>query len=239
MGSVESGPIVDKLQASGIAATTYPENPTPTNRDELLNTMINEVSVVIQPLGAKSENSQFARVMVSSFFPSNISLAVFSHAGLFVYGNGRNPNDGVFVEYGAYDYKREGDYNSQVHYFRKDNGLRFTLLNIDDIEGYKFKCDVQNKMTINDLCTCLEYHHFSKQKYNLVDQNCQYFVRKSIQILGSRRLLKSDRIRTYNKGIIPHQILEVFEKNEDDENIEERIPIIGYFVGLIKMASND
>lgn len=32
----------------------------------------------------------------------------------------------------------------------------------------------KKKMTINYLCTCLEYHHFSKQKYNLVDQNCQY-----------------------------------------------------------------
>lgn len=189
--------------------------------------MINEVSVVIQPLGAKSENSQFARIMVSSFFPSIAN------------GNGRNPNDCVFVEYGAYDYKREGDYDSQVHYFRKDNGLRFKLLSIDDIEWYKFKCDVQNKMTINILCTFLEYHHFSKQKYNLVDQNCQYFVSKSIQILGSRRLSKSDRIRKYNKGIILHQILEVLEKNEGDENIKERIPIIGYFVGLIKMASND
>ena len=87
--------------------------------------MINEVSVVIQPLGAKSENSQFARIMVSSFFSSNVN------------GNGRNPNDGVFVEYGAYDY--------EVHYFRKDNGLRFKLLNIDDIEWYKFKSDVQKK----------------------------------------------------------------------------------------------
>lgn len=77
--------------------------------------------------------------MVSSFFSSNVN------------GNGRNPNDGVFVEYGAYDYKREGDYNSQVHYFRKDNGLRFKLLSIDDIEWYKFKSDVQKKkkMTIN------------------------------------------------------------------------------------------
>ena len=213
MGSIESGPIVDKLQCAGSIETSYANNPTQTNKEALLNTMINKVSVIIQPLRAKSENEKEARAIISTFLPSMFSLSVFSHAGLFIYGNDDNPKDGVFLEYGAYDEKREGDYESQVHYFRSDNGLRFTKLNINNIPGYKYECDVQNRMTIKELCTCLEFRHFTKQKYNLVDQNCQYFVRKSIKILGSRRIHEHDRIRRYSKAEIPNRILDPLEEN--------------------------
>lgn len=162
-------------------------------------------------------------------------LYQFFHAGLFIYGNDDNPKDGVFLEYGAYDEKREGDYESQVHYFRSDNGLRFTKLNINNIPGYKYECDVQNKMTIKELITCLEFRHFTKQKYNLVDQNCQYFVRKSIKILGSRRIHEHDRIRRFSKAEIPNRILDALEENEGSDNFGEQIPIVGMFVSIYKL----
>ena len=235
MGSAESGPSVDFLQDHNMAKVTYANNPTSTNKDALLDTNINKVSVVIQQLGDENDMENITRATISSFVPI---ITTFSHAGLFVYGNNSNPN-GVFVEYGAYDIRRSGDYNTQIHYFRSDNGLRFSYMNIYSIPGFKFDCDVQNKMTIRDLCTCLEYHHWTKQKYNVVDQNCQLFVRKAIKLLGSRRINKSDRIRTFSKGMIPKRILDALEENEGNHNYEERIPIIGRFVGFIKLATAD
>lgn len=75
------------------------------NKDALLDTTINKVSIIIQPLFVKTEGGKDARVVISSFLPSAVSLAVLSHAGLFVYGNDSNPNEGIFLEYGAYDNK--------------------------------------------------------------------------------------------------------------------------------------
>ena len=235
MGSVESGASVDFLQDHGIAAVTYANNPPATNKDALLDTTIYKVSVVVQQLKKGQDVANTTRAVVSTFLPF---ITTLSHAGLFVYGNNSNPN-GVFIEYGAYDIRRSGDYNTQIHYFRSDNGLRFSYLNINSIPGFKFDCDVQNIMTIRDLCTCLEYHHWTKRKYNVADQNCQLFVRKAIKLLGSRRINKSDRIRTFSKGMIPERILDVLEENEGSHNYEERIPIIGRFVGIVKLATTD
>ena len=159
--------------------------------------------------------------------------------------NNNHPDVGILVEYGIYDKKREGDYRTEVHYYRGNNGLRFTEMTRKQIENMYsdavfMPCYVKNRMTLYTLIQRTEYqsesghyHDWSKYKYNLFGQNCQAFVQEAIKVLGATRCRNIQKVRTVSKMMAPARIINALEENENGlENKIERIPIFGQFFGL-------
>ena len=243
--STSSSTSIDIGYDLGILKPRYADNPIRSNREELLNWIVDEIVIVLSPLSKFSNLATKPVKCVSWILPSKISAAVFQHASIVVL-NRNNPNDGILVEYGGYDYRREGDYFTEVHYFKGVNGLRFTKMPIGSIyrffgDGCAFiPCHVNKYMTLYDLCERTmtqshagNFHNWSKENYNLLGQNCQLWARKAIQVLEAQRISELQQVRTVSKTIIPDRILDALEENEKNPlNTVEKIPIIGQFFGL-------
>ena len=133
-------------------------NPIPSNRDEILRININSIYINIDPLGNKIvQKCRTALSAVTFILPAAVSPAIFSHASIYV---PVSENEGVWIEYGAYDDKRSGEFQGQVHYFQGRNGLRFAKMSIEEFNRRKssggtlyetIKCKVRNQMTIGNL----------------------------------------------------------------------------------------
>lgn len=175
--------------------------------------------------------------------PARTSICNLNHVSIIV----ETYDDAlVLIEYGAYDFYREGDYRGKVHYYEGNDGLRFIQMTSTDIENvlenefnYLVKCNVSHHMKIKDLLHSTKwqgsYHDWDKDNYNLVAQNCQLFVRKAIQVLGATRESELQKNRVFMKCVIPFRVLNALEDNEDDsERIVEKIPVVGQIYGLIK-----
>lgn len=224
-------------------------NPVQSNREEILNTMIHSININIEPLGKKS--FQTFRAFFAGFtmmLPAAISPAGLSHASLYV---PISEDDGVWLEYGAYDDKRSGEFRGQVHYLQGDNGLRFVKMSSQEyyerhsnggIMYEVVKCKIRNKMTIGSLLQKISENDWSKYEYSLIAQNCQRFVQYAVQILGASR--EEFHARAEEKVSIPFGILDCLQKNElnsSDDNFRmvEKIPFfglaadIGYMIGGI------
>lgn len=223
-------------------------NAIPSNRDEILNTMIHSININIEPLGKKS--FQKFRLIFAGFtmmLPAAVSPAGLSHASLFV---PTSEEEGIWIEYGAYDDKRSGEFKGQVHYHQGDNGLRFVKMSSQEYyERYTnggimyevVKCKIRNEMTIRDLLQRISENSWSKYEYSLVAQNCQRFVQYAVQILGASR--EEFHARAEEKVSIPFGILDCLQKNElnsSDDNFRmlEKIPFFGYFADIGYMAAD-
>lgn len=218
-------------------------NPIPSNRDEILRININSIYINIDPLGNKIvQKCRTALSAVTFILPAAVSPAIFSHASIYV---PVSENEGVWIEYGAYDDKRSGEFQGQVHYFQGRNGLRFAKMSIEEFNRRKssggtlyetIKCKVRNQMTIGNLFQAISMNDWSKYKYSLITQNCQRFVIYSIHILGAYREEFSPR--GPNKITIPVGILNSLERNElisdrDTFRQLEKIPLIGPVADMI------
>ena len=240
--SITSSDLYDasfSLQSSG-SRSRRGMNQIHSNRDEILNTVITNFFVNIEPMGPKV--FQVGRCIfniTTQVLPAKISPAGASHASLYV---PMSDKEGVWIEYGAYDDKRSGDFKGQVHYFQGTNGLRFAKMTRKEyfekmdkagILSKMIECRARHQMTIKHLFESISSNNWSKHKYSLGTHNCQRFVVYSLQILGAYRTKIG--IHCQDKVTIPFGILECLEKNELDSNLEniriiEKIPCIGPLV---------
>ena len=234
MGSVESEPIINSGYESGVLHTNYADHPRPTDRERILQTQIRSINLFFEPLNVLADSVIVATPAL--YLPTAVSPANLVHAGIYV---PINYERGVIIEYGAYDYRREGDYEYQVHYFEGNSGLRFievnyqTLLNKLSRFTYvkNYPCHVQNVMTIQELYDMVKFKNWKRSKYNLLGQNCQEFVKWAVRILGATRV--SNVSHTMSKFDFPAKILEALEENEGNPKIiYEKIPYFGTLYGI-------
>lgn len=239
---MNSGSSNDLLFELGIKPAKYAISPLYSNKEELLNSIINKIFVFVS---APDNGAKLQRIASCAqwMLPTRTSFCNFNHTSIIVetYDNAL-----ILIEYGAYNQYREGDYHGKVHYFDGSDGLRFIQMTPEDIDNvlnnefnYLVSCNVQQHMKTKKLLESTKwqgsYHQWDKDNYNLVAQNCQLFVRKAIQVLGATRESEKQKNRVVMKCVIPFRVLNALEDNENDsERIIEKIPVAGQIYGLIK-----
>lgn len=237
MSGIGSGSFIDFSFVKGKKQSNYANSPKTTSREELLGSKIVDITVLFTLLG-KEEVKKSTRFRVASTLVPIIDFV--QHAKIIAH----TENDLlILIEYGGYDERREGDYQSQVHYFNYKDGLRFVEISkmdsnhIELLSNSYYYCDVGNKMTLNEMIERTKYqngyHLWDKESYNLASENCQLFVACAVKVLNATRKNSIDRIRFCAKREIPFRVLKALEKNEKEfSRIVEKIPVIGYFYGI-------
>ena len=96
------------------------------------------------------------------------------------------------------------------------------------------KCNVNNKITLNELKNEFLGENWKTRKYNLLNHNCQDFAADVIKILKATRIFEKDKIRMNEKNALPNCLINALTKNEETStiNILGRIPIFGLFFDL-------
>ena len=247
MSGFTSGDVVTYAYENGYLDPNINQDPIPSNRDEILNTMITSVIINIEPLGEKYLKyiRGLLRGISKILLPSKFSIAGLSHASIYIPIQD-NQDEGVWIEYGAYDNNRSGDFKGQVHYLNGQSGLRFAKMTKKEYDdralnaGVNFayiNCHVRHQMTIGKLLQIVsENNKWTKGKYVAILQNCQRFVDYSITVLGAYRTGFS--FYSEDKATIPFGILETLNKNSLDsesDNLQllKQIPIFGAAIDKI------
>jgi hypothetical protein len=108
---------------------------------------------------------------------------------------------------------------------------------IDWNKKHFIECEVKNKITLKQLCDNFKGKEWESISYNILSHNCQHFVAKIIEILKAVRINEKDKIRSYEKLILPNCIISALWDNEklSVTNTIGRIPIIGFFYDAIKI----
>lgn len=170
-----------------VGTKNYAKNPVLSNKYEILESTIKNICIVIMPI-----------------FTKKIIDPNCAHACFVANIEGPKGIYNILVENGQYDEKREGDYHGQVHYFYEvEQGLRFAKLTTKDMEKISIEnnklipCTISNYMTVEHLLFdsqfCGTFHRWDYYDFNLIEQNCQLFVRKVVHILGARRMLDDQK----------------------------------------------
>lgn len=114
----------------------------------------------------------------------------------------------------------------------------FSLSDFNDF--YKIDCDINNKITLGELCDQFKGEEWEAQSYNVVSHNCQSFAAKIIKILKAIRINEKDKIRSLEKFSLPNCIISALWDNEklSFTNTMGRIPIIGLYYDLFKLSED-
>ena len=101
------------------------------------------------------------------------------------------------------------------------------------------KCDVKNKITLDELNKEFLGEKWEARKYNLSSHNCQDFAAEVVKILGAVRMNEKDKIRINEKKALPNCLINALTNNEEYFIINTlgRIPVFGLFFDLF-MAGN-
>ena len=218
----------DSLFRLGIAKPNYSKGPKIySNKDDILNSTIKQIYVVIK----KNERNKIPKSLIKSAkkFPARFSMSNYNHALIIARAEYNNKISIILIEYGGYDYKLEGDYESMIHYYYENEyGLRFIKLSDNELASINngkhqiIRCDIRNEMTIEKLLFDSQFvgkfHKWNYKNYFLTDQNCQLFVRKVVDVLGATRKFDHQKTRDYSRMYIPHRILKGFVDNEKGKN---------------------
>ena len=99
------------------------------------------------------------------------------------------------------------------------------------------ECDIDNKITLEDLCNKFKGKKWEAKNYNVLSHNCQHFAAKVIEILKAKRIHEIDKIRTNEKSILPNCIISTLWDNEELSKINTigRIPIVGEIYDQVMM----
>ncbi len=99
---------------------------------------------------------------------------------------------------------------------------------------HKVDCDINNKITVNELIDNFKGEKWEAEKYNLLFHNCQTFAAKIIEILKAIRKKIRDKIRAVEKITLPGCIINALWHNEKLSltNTLGRIPIFGFFYDI-------
>ena len=102
---------------------------------------------------------------------------------------------------------------------------------------YTVDCDVKNKLSIKELTKNFKGEKWEAKNYNFLTHNCQDFAVQVIKILDAVRKNEKDKVRMYEKTILPGCLISALWHNEDLslDNTLGRIPIFGFFHDLPKI----
>ena len=94
----------------------------------------------------------------------------------------------------------------------------------------RVECDVNNKITVNELIEHFKGEKWEAKEYNAVTHNCQDFGAEIINVLKAIRRNEEDKIRVQEKIILPGCIISSLWHNEklSITNTLGRIPIFGF-----------
>lgn len=201
-----------------VGKANYAKNPELSNKNALLESNIIDICIAIMPIFGEIKNPNYA------------------HACFVAKIEGSEGISNILIENGQYDEKREGDYKGQVHYFYEvEQGLRFVKLTTKDFKKISKKknklipCSIENNMTVEQLLFdsqfCGTFHRWDYYNFNLIEQNCQLFVRKVVHILNAKRINDEQKKTKYTKKYIPIKISTALEDNENyrTPNIRKKI----------------
>jgi len=98
-------------------------------------------------------------------------------------------------------------------------------------------CNVENKITLKELCNNFKGDKWKAKKYNVIYNNCQDFAAKIIKLLKATRKNDNDKIRTIEKLCLPNCIISALWDNEQLSftNTVGRIPLVGPFYDLYRI----
>ena len=206
---------------------------------EDLETIVNSITVILEPLGPSFMHSvRNSMSFVTKFTPKFLSTSNFYHASFYVPVNSK---EGILCEYGAYGKLREGDYHIQPHYYNDEReGLRYARFREMDLYNEKYKpgtfliaCNLKKKghtlRYIFDQIIRDATINFEKKEYSFFTNNCQYFVGKAIKVTGAYRSLREiQRCEKYHI-MIPPRILKQFQRNELIVEENEKTPVKSIF----------
>ena len=108
-------------------------------------------------------------------------------------------------------------------------------------ESFKsIDCDVENKITLEELCEYFKGEEWKASNYKVTHHNCQTFGAEIIKILKAKRINEEDKIRLNETTILPNCIISNLWDNEklSVRNTIGRIPIIGLLYDLYLKFSN-
>lgn len=96
------------------------------------------------------------------------------------------------------------------------------------------KCDVKNKITLEELNKEFLGDKWEARKYNLSSHNCQDFAAELVKILNAVRINEKDKIRINEKKALPNCLINALTNNEESSTINTlgRIPIFGLFFDI-------
>lgn len=103
----------------------------------------------------------------------------------------------------------------------------------DFLASYKdyhiIECDINNKISLRELCNKFKGNSWEAINYNVVNHNCQTFASEIIKILKAVRIHDSDKIRSKEKLILPNCIISALWDNETLSTINTigRVPVFG------------
>ena len=91
------------------------------------------------------------------------------------------------------------------------------------------ECEIQNKISLEELCYSFKGKEWKANQYNVVTHNCQHFAGEVIKILKATRKNERDKIRSREKFILPNCIISPLWDNEKLSCINSlgRIPLFG------------
>ena len=94
---------------------------------------------------------------------------------------------------------------------------------------HSIQCDINNRITLRELCNNFKGEIWTAEKYNVMSHNCQYFAAEVIKILKAVRVYDYDKIRFKEKQLLPNCIISTLWDNEklSTRNTLGRIPILG------------
>ena len=105
------------------------------------------------------------------------------------------------------------------------------------LKDFKFiECEIKKQMNLEELITYCKREKWEANKYNVFMHNCQDFVAEIIKVTKAIRIHNKDKIRTYEKLILPGCIISQLWDNEKLSSINTigRIPMLGIlFDGII------
>ena len=91
------------------------------------------------------------------------------------------------------------------------------------------KCDVKNKITLEELNKEFLGEKWEAKNYNLSSHNCQDFAAEVVKILKAVRMNEKDKIRINEKKALPNCLINALTNNEESFTINTlgRIPVFG------------
>ena len=111
-------------------------------------------------------------------------------------------------------------------------------------ESFKnIECDVENKITLQELSEHFKekiWYLYKYNKHNFINKNNHTFISEIIKLVKAKRKYEKDKIRLYEKTILPNCIISNLWNNEElsVKNTIGRIPILGLFFDLKLMNFN-
>ena len=92
-------------------------------------------------------------------------------------------------------------------------------------------------MTLGELCEYFKGEKWEAHNYIFSSHNCQKFAAKVIKILKAVRKYEKDKIRMFEKMVLPNCVIGALWDNEELSSINTlgRIPIVGIIHDLIRL----